>query len=201
MGKPHREAQVSISLSEKQKLVAHYYLADPDRNQGNAYRRVYDEKATPQGSRGANRLFTSPDFMTYLGILMDDLHKKVHVQEEDVLQEWTNIALLDIGDAFDPNGNILSIKKMPKHVRRSISSFDVEPDGTVKFKFCSKTDALNSLAKNFGMFKRIKEIRLKWMDNSSPLEMLERRKYLEDELIKRGLLPEPIQEKVVNPDG
>ena len=200
-----RQAKVKLALNEKQKLVAHFYLADPERNRINAYLKVYPpengSEPSTKGRNGVSRLFTNPDFIEYLAALIDNLHKKVHLDEELVLREWIGIATLDIGDAFDSNGKLLPVKKMPVHIRKAISSIEVDEDsGSTKIKFNSKNDALKSLGSHMGMFKKIKELRLTWMDSASPLEMLERRKYLEDEMIKRGLLPAPIEEKDITPE-
>ena len=196
-----------FSLSDKQKLVCHYYLADPKRSPEKAYMRVFQEQgeakiSSTNARKNAQVLFRNPGFAAYLSQQIDRLNKKIHLEEENILQEWAKIGLLDPGDAYDHDGKLLNIKDMPIHVRKAISSIEVdEHSGTTKVKFHSKASALDSLGKHFGMFKKIKELRLTWMDSASPLQKLERRHYIEEEMIKRGMLPAPIEEKDITEES
>lgn len=77
-----------------------------------------------------------------------------------VAKELGHVALLDPADLFDDDGNLLPIRRMKPHVRRAISSIEVEhhkgrdgePVATTKIKFWSKIDALDKLGKHLGMF-------------------------------------------------
>jgi len=199
--------QLDAKLTDVEKLVAHYYLADPERDKGNAFARAQPERCEKMKRQSvvmvANTLFKSPAFANYLSQEIARLHKKVKLDEETVLREWVGIATLDPVDCYDTDGNVLPIHEIPAHARRAIASFDVETDHkgrtTTKIKLCSKTDALNALSKNLGLFKKVNEIRLGWIDEATVLEKLERRSYIEGELVKRGLLPAPI-EKDVTPE-
>lgn len=80
-----------------------------------------------------------------------------------VLQEYSHIAFLDIGEAFDGAGNLLPIHDMPEGVRRAIAGIEVadlnidrDGQGSVgklhKIKLLDKGKALQDLAKHLGMF-------------------------------------------------
>lgn len=184
-------------LTPEERLVAHYYLADPKRDRRAAWLRVYatDEvqhKASA-ASAASYRLFHKPAFAAYLSAEIARLAETVHLDEEMVLREWGHIGLLDPAEAFDSDGNLLPITEMPKHVRKAIQSFETKEvgEGNIKVsnvKFVSKTAALDSIAKHFGLFREIKEVRVKWMDGASMSELERRREYIRNELIKRGVL-------------
>ncbi len=190
------------ALSDRERLAAHYYLADPERRKQHAVMRAFcpngiEEHSTTDKAivKRAKILFRRPAFAKYLYEEMERLNRKLIISEEAVLQEWATIGLLDPGDAYDAEGNLLPVNKMPLHVRKCIASVDVdEHSGTKRIKFHSKAAALDSIGKHFGLFKQIKEVRLRWMDDASVAEKLERRRYIELELQKRGLLPPPMDE-------
>ena len=73
-----------------------------------------------------------------------------------VLEEYGHIAFLDPAQAWDENGNLLPIHKMPEHVRRAIAGIEYESREKVgrlaKLKFVDKKGALDSIAKYLGMF-------------------------------------------------
>ena len=75
---------------------------------------------------------------------------------DDALLELERIALSDIGDAFDENGALKSLKEMPERMRRAIASLETEelrgpaapPGGLmVKLKLWDKPKALEVVAK------------------------------------------------------
>jgi len=97
-----------------------------------------------------------------------------------VLEEFGHLAFLDVGDAFDENGNLLPIKQMPEGVRRAISGIEYEDvfsgrgeerecTGRIaKVKFVDKKGALDSIAKHLGMFIE----RQQMLDrNGKPMDM------------------------------
>ncbi len=51
---------------------------------------------------------------------------RLHVKQDHVVQELLRIALADPADAFDENGALLPLGKMPEDLRRAISGMDVE---------------------------------------------------------------------------
>lgn len=86
---------------------------------------------------------------------------KVTVQR--VLEEYSRIAFLDIGDAFEAAGGLKPIHEIPEDIRRAIAGIEVvnyEEDGDGKgaigklhkIKLLDKTKALQDLGKHLGMF-------------------------------------------------
>ena len=84
----------------------------------------------------------------------------LEVKSEDVLRELLRIGLSDIGAAFDEEGVLLPVHKMPVGVRRAISAIETEElrvDGVAvgtirKVKFWDKNVALANLGRNLKLF-------------------------------------------------
>lgn len=87
----------------------------------------------------------------------------IKVTVDRVLEEYAHIAFSDIGQAFDADGRLLPIHKMPPEVRRSLAGIEVvsyEEDndgkGSIgklhKIKILDKRAALADVAKHLGMF-------------------------------------------------
>lgn len=96
---------------------------------------------------------------------------------ERVCAEYQHIAFLDIGDAFDPAGNLLPIHEMSETVRRAIAgievaNYNVDGDGKGpvgklhKIKLLDKGKALHDLAKHLGMF-------IEKVEHSGKMEFIE----------------------------
>ena len=56
----------------------------------------------------------------------DEIVEKQTATITRVLEEFGRIAFLDIGEAFDEQGNLLPIRQMPEGVRRAISGIEYE---------------------------------------------------------------------------
>ena len=75
----------------------------------------------------------------------------------DRLTELTYAMCLDPADCFDDFGRLLSIRAMPEHVRRAISSYEVDPISFVtKIKFVDKLSAIMHYSKLAGDIPREK---------------------------------------------
>lgn len=96
--------------------------------------------------------------------------KRFELERDEMLRELHRIAVCDPGQAFDENGRLLPVHKMPDNVRRSLSGYDVDElwaevpsDGerpsraqvgdTKKLKFWGKVDALKLALTHLGELK------------------------------------------------
>jgi phage terminase small subunit len=89
------------------------------------------------------------------------LEEDAAVRAVDVLRELLRIGMSDPGQAFDENGALLPLHKMPLDIRRAISSVEVDQQtvdgvsvGTVaKVKFWPKDRGLEMLSKHLGLLR------------------------------------------------
>lgn len=80
--------------------------------------------------------------------------KAAEMSTERWARELQALAFADIGDLVGPDGRLLPIAELPPHVRAAISSIEVDTAGAVKYKFWSKTAALETMAKHLGLFEK-----------------------------------------------
>lgn len=115
-----------------------------------------DKTAKQQGSR----LLTNVDVAAAIADRGQHRLDRLEVKSEDVLRELLRIGLSDVGSAFDENGALLPLAKMPLDVRRAIASVETEElkvegvsVGTIrKLKFWDKNKALESLGRHLKLF-------------------------------------------------
>ena len=99
------------------------------------------------------------------------------------LREIGRVAYADVGEIFDENGNLLSVKQLPEHVRAAIASVKVvkknlvtgdgETDDIHEVKLWDKMKALEMAAKYLKLLDGDRgdtnvTIQVSWMNNSEP---------------------------------
>lgn len=114
-------AKTKDKLTDKRKAFTKEYLIDL--NASKAAERAGYSKKTAYAI--ANKLLKDPDVKVEVQKAMDERAEKTGVTAEKILKRLDDIGDLDIGEAYDKNGKLLSIKDMPVHVRKSISSIKV----------------------------------------------------------------------------
>ena len=100
-------------------------------------------------------LYNRPYIQKALQWLQVEWLKRRGITQERVLQEYANIAFSDLADVLDENGKLLPLRRIPKHARAALASFEVSQTdfngaSTVtlaKIKAISKLPALDSLAR------------------------------------------------------
>lgn len=170
-------------LTLKQLRFCEEYIVDLNATQA-AIRAGYSKKtAYSQGQR----LLKNVEVQKKIQQLYGKRAKRTQISADRVLTECVRIALSDVGDAFNPNGELKPIHDIPEDVRRAISSFQVIElfSGTTtkvhigylkKVKLCSKDKNIEVLFKHLGMFE---------IDNSQKAPLESRLSGLSDkELIK-----------------
>lgn len=127
----------------------------------------YSEKtAYAQGSR----LLKEPEVAAEIAERTKDAAKAAGLEVVDIFRHLKAIATVDIAQAFDADGELLPINKMPEDVRRAIAGFDVEElyegkgenrmrTGQVrKVKLWDKNTAVANAMKHFGLLKEKVEL-------------------------------------------
>ncbi|MBZ4373272.1 terminase small subunit [Corallococcus sp. AS-1-6] len=152
---PADESRDQVLTAKQERFVQEYLL---DLNATRAARAAgYSERtAESQGSR----MLRNVKVLESVAAAQKARAERVEVKSDDVLRELLLIARTDIGDAFSPTGALLPLKQMPAHLRRAISSIEVEQltvdgeaIGTVaKVKLWDKPKSLELLGKHLRLF-------------------------------------------------
>lgn len=146
-----------MALTPKQQLFVDEYLVDLNATKA-AIRAGYSAKtAHSQGPR----LLEKVEIRDAISRAQKERAAAVKVEAHEVLRELKRIALVDIGQAFDADGNLLPIKDMPPDVRRAIAGIEVEE--------VTEKDAKDPAGKPVSL-GRIKKVKL--IDKKGALELL-----------------------------
>jgi phage terminase small subunit len=149
-----------MGLTGKERLFAAEYLKDKNGKQA-AIRAGYSPKTAEQQ---ASRLLRKVKVRQAIEKHFSKVEEEAIVKVSDVLLELKRIALTDIGQAFDENGNLKPLKDIPEDVRRAIAGIDVDElyEGhgqdreqvgeTKKIRFWDKNRALENLGRYFKLF-------------------------------------------------
>jgi len=147
-------------MNEKQKLFCEEYLVDLNATQA-AIRAGYSQDTA--GASGF-QLLKNTEIKSYIRAARNRLIAKTQVVQENVLAELSRIAFSDPADLFDSDGQLLSVRQMPKRVRQAVQSIKIsrkkEGDEVVETKeirFWPKVTALENLAEHLGLFQKRKE--------------------------------------------
>jgi phage terminase small subunit len=112
----------------------------------------------------ANRLLKKDPIKARLKELHSAQEKRTEITVDKVLKELSHIAFFDLGEAFNDDGELLNVHKMPEGVRRALSGVKVfnEFEGTgrnrqkigetTEIKPVDKTKALHLLGQHLKMF-------------------------------------------------
>ena len=97
------------------------------------------------------------------------LKQRLRLSKERVLEAYNKIAFCDVQRAFDLDGNLLPISKMPKEVAFALQGCDIteiyegrgeakEKVTKIKPRFHNKKEALDALSKHLGLFEADKKV-------------------------------------------
>lgn len=107
------------------------------------------------------RLFGEPAVKARIDEIRADCLSELKITQRRVLGEYARIAFFDIGECFDPNGELRKMGDIPRDTRLALAgykivekSFGEQGDSVEKdVKACSKIDALNKLGAHLKLFK------------------------------------------------
>lgn len=161
-----KPSRPGAKLTTQQVLFCQEYVKDHNATKA-AIRAGYSpQTARVQGSR----LLTKDAVMARVQEFADTQLARVRIDADRVLEEVYRIATSDIGQAYGPDGEMLSVPEMPEEFRRTLSGveveelFDYERGGkkqignTRKIKNWDKMKALELLGKHLGIFKEKIEV-------------------------------------------
>lgn len=145
----------------QQRLFALEYLVDRDARRA-ALAAGFSENA-------GTHLLANPNVRALIDVALVKHGQNVEIRAEELVRELGRIALSDIGQIFDENNEIRSIKDLPEDVRRTISSY-------------TEDDKFNKDGEAIGKKKKI----TLWSKNEAAIALL--RMMLETEEAKKRLL-------------
>lgn len=117
MAKKNNEKQ----LTEQQERFCLEYLKDLNGKQA-AIRSGYSAKTA---ENQASRLLSNAKVQQLVYKLNQERIKRTEIDADFVLTEHKRMAMSDVAECFDDNGNLKSITEMPKSIRLAIKSFEV----------------------------------------------------------------------------
>ncbi len=143
-------------LDDKQRRFVCEYLKDY--NQTRAARAAGYKSAATMGAK----LLKNPVISQLIGRAQYENIKRSRLTRDRVIEELTNIALLDVADLEDEEGNVVltNLRQLPQHVRRAVKYVDVQQIRDKKGRVIGqqarvypldKLDALKLIMKHFGM--------------------------------------------------
>lgn len=190
MSNGQRKKADKRSLTDRQKAVAHNYLADHQRCKSKAYRSIYGE--IRRAATRATELWKNPAFQDYLAELaaqgLDEIanaSKEADLTATNLLREWLRIAFSDPGELFTDSGQLKHIKDLPRPVRQAISSMKVktvtlphtrgetaEVEYITEIQWWDKNTALSSLGKHLGLLRKAVDDRERRWGHLSDAELI-----------------------------
>ena len=132
--------------------------------QHRAYVGAYPKAAAWQKSNvrtQASKLARRPHIRTAVAELQRVKTEAVIVERVRTLKEIARLALFDprgVVHMDGPNkGRFKTLDELDEHTAAGIASFKIGQDGSIEYKFHSKTAALEQAAKHLGLFERDNE--------------------------------------------
>jgi len=149
-------------LTDKQAMFVKEYIVDLNATQA-AIRAGYSEKTARQI---ASEHLSKPNIQDSIQAEMDARSERTEITQDMVLKELALIGFMDIRKAFDKDGQLLPIHKLPEEVARAIGGIDHQTIGTgsdaigmtSKIKIIDKKGSLELLGKHLKMFTDKTEI-------------------------------------------
>lgn len=146
------------------------YVIDLDATHA-AMRAGYSSTNNAAAGVTGRRLLHEPLVAAAIAKLKKKQSDRVEITADRVIQELWRLAMSDIGEAVDENGNVKPLKTMPEAIRRAISGVDVDElfEGrgdervrvglTKKLRLWDKGAALALLMKHMGLANERHEVK------------------------------------------
>lgn len=145
-----------VKLTPKQERFCEEYLIDLNATAA-AKRAGFSEKSAMEQGYA---LINKPHVMAKISELKTKRSERTEINADWVLKQLALIAAVDLGKAYDENGDLLPVQKMPDEVRLALSSVDVHKDftegveigETKKIKMEPKLRALELIGRHLKLF-------------------------------------------------
>lgn len=151
------------NLTPKQEAFCQVYIKTG--NATEAYRAAYDcSKMKPESvNRLAKANLDNIKIASRIKEIQEQYIKKNGLSPDKVLAEWARIGFADIRQLLNENGGLLPVSKWPDSISAAVAAIKIrqEPDqgddppaDIIELKLWPKTNALDALSKNLGLFEK-----------------------------------------------
>lgn len=136
-------------LSDKRKRFCEEYVKDLNAAKA-AIRAGYAEDHARQT---AHNILVLPEAEEYIAILQESTAKRNEITIDELIHDLIEINNINMADFYDKEGKLKNISDLPKEFTRCIQEIQLTKAGT-KYKFYSRTDAIEKLAKHLGFYEK-----------------------------------------------
>ncbi|HCZ17388.1 MAG TPA: hypothetical protein DHV85_23035 [Candidatus Accumulibacter sp.] len=121
-----------------------------------AYRESYCAKGMAEKTlhEAASRLAANSKVIARIFAMQAAAAEIATLKAADVLREVRALALSDIIGIVNNDGTFKLPHEIDKETRAAIASFEIDKDKVIKYRFWSKTDALEKAMKHLGLYER-----------------------------------------------
>lgn len=142
-----------MSISYKRKRFYREYLIDGDGTAAAIRAKYSPHTAQVQ----ASQMLADTEGQEYLNGLMVDLNQDLHMSAADVKNEIGKLASADPRGIFNEDGTMKAPHELDDATAAAISSIEIKKDplygNTYKYRFHSKTAALENLTKQHNLYE------------------------------------------------
>ena len=166
------------NLTPKQERFCQAYIKTG--NATEAYRAAYDcGRMKPETvNRAAKQLLDNSKITTRIKELQAQYIRQNDLSPDKVLKEWAAIGFSDIRQLLNENGGLLPVSQWPDSVSAAVAAVKIRQEPTqgddppadiIELKLWPKTNALDALSKNLGLFKEDNDQRRPNLEALNPL--------------------------------
>jgi len=166
------------NLTPKQERFCQAYIKTG--NASEAYRAAYDcSKMKPETvNRAAKQLLDNSKITARIKELQAQYIRENDLSPDKVLKEWAAIGFSDIRQLLNENGGLLPVSQWPDSVSAAVAAVKIRQEPTqgdeppadiIELKLWPKTNALDALSKNLGLFKEDNDQRRPNLEALNPL--------------------------------
>lgn len=143
-----------MGMTPKRKRFADEYLADPNLNAVQAYKRAgFKAKNDNVAAVEAHKLLKDPAVAAYIAERMRAREQRTEITQDRVLREIAASAFYDPGVIGSHRITCpADIENLPEEVRRAIVGWSWDKQGNFVLKLASKGQALDQLMRHLGLY-------------------------------------------------
>ena len=139
------------SAADKRKLFVEAYLS----NNGNATQAAISAGYSPHSAeRQGIRLTRDVRVSSELDKRRTEVVAAAELNTEQTLREVRRLAFSDPRNIVNEDGSIKRLNELDADTAAAVSSYEVDKDGVIKYKFWDKNSALEKAAKVQGLYEK-----------------------------------------------